>query len=73
MEGFFFKDTIVIFVIVILNGLLGYFQESWVEKVLVVLKKMVFFKVQVLWDGDCQEIKVVSLVLGDIILLEVGS
>lgn len=25
MEGFFFKDTIVIFVIVILNGLLGYF------------------------------------------------
>ncbi|AGF51826.1 cation-transporting ATPase; E1-E2 ATPase [Synechocystis sp. PCC 6803] len=73
MEGFPFKDTIAIFAIVILNGLLGYFQESRAEKALAALKKMASPKVQVLRDGDRQEIKAASLVPGDIILLEAGS
>lgn len=72
-EGFLFKDTIAIFAIVILNGLLGYFQESRAEKALAALTKMASPKVQVLRDGDRQEIKAASLVPGDIVLLEAGS
>ncbi|MBE9195307.1 MULTISPECIES: cation-translocating P-type ATPase [Synechocystis] len=72
-EGLPFKDTIAIFAIVILNGLLGYFQESRAEKALAALKKMASPKVQVVRDGDRQEVKAASLVPGDIILLEAGS
>ncbi|MEB3159869.1 MAG: cation-translocating P-type ATPase [Synechocystis sp.] len=68
-----FKDTIAIFAIVILNGLLGYFQESRAEKALAALKKLASPKVQVIRDGDRQEVNAASLVPGDIVLLEAGS
>lgn len=68
-----FKDTIAILAIVILNGLLGYFQESRAEKALAALKKLASPKVQVIRDGDRQEVNAASLVPGDIVLLEAGS
>jgi len=68
-----FRDTIAIFAIVILNGLLGYVQESRAEKALAALKKLASPKVQVIRDGDRQEVKAAELVPGDIILLEAGS
>ncbi|WP_228015256.1 cation-transporting P-type ATPase [Synechocystis salina] len=56
-EGLPFKDTIAIFAIVILNGLLGYFQESRAEKALAALKKMASPKVQVVRDAIARKLK----------------
>ncbi len=67
-----FKDTIAILAIVILNGLLGYLQESKAEKDLAALKKMASSRVRVLRDGRVMEVDSKILVPGDIVLLEAG-
>lgn len=67
-----FKDTIAIFAIVILNGLLGYFQESKAEKDLAALKKLASSRVRVIRDGKTIEVDSKDLVPGDIMLLEAG-
>jgi Ca2+-transporting ATPase len=67
-----FKDTIAIFAIVILNGLLGYFQESKAEKDLAALKKLASSRVRVIRDGKTLEIDSKELVPGDIMLIEAG-
>ncbi|MEA5496254.1 cation-translocating P-type ATPase [Limnoraphis robusta] len=66
------KDAIAIFAIVILNGLLGYFQESRAEKALAALKNLSSPKVRVLRDGEIIEIDSQQLVPGDIMFLEAG-
>jgi P-type Ca2+ transporter type 2C len=68
-----FKDTIAIFLIVILNGVLGYLQESRAEKALAALKRLSSPKVQVIRDGQRVEVDASSLVPGDIMLLEAGD
>lgn len=67
-----FKDTIAILAIVILNGLLGYFQEIKAEKDLAALKKMATSRVRVIRDGRTLEIDSKELVPGDIMLVEAG-
>jgi Ca2+-transporting ATPase len=67
-----FKDTIAILAIVILNGLLGYFQESKAEKDLAALKRMASSRVRVIRSGQIQEINSKALVPGDIMLLDAG-
>lgn len=67
-----FKDTIAILAIVILNGLLGYFQESKAEKDLASLKKMASSRVRVIRDGQTAEVDAKTLVPGDIMLVEAG-
>jgi P-type Ca2+ transporter type 2C len=66
------KDAIAIFAIVVLNGLLGYVQESRAEKALAALKKMSSPKVRVIRSGDIFEITSQELLPGDIMLLEAG-
>jgi P-type Ca2+ transporter type 2C len=68
-----FKDTIAILSIVILNGILGYIQESRAEKALAALKSLSAPKVQALRDGKRQEIDAKTLVPGDIIFIEAGT
>ncbi|MBE9046229.1 cation-translocating P-type ATPase [Pleurocapsales cyanobacterium LEGE 10410] len=68
-----FKDTIAIMTIVILNGLLGYLQESRAEKALAALKNMTSPQVQVLRNGQKIEVDSPQLVPGDIIFLEAGD
>ncbi|EAZ93050.1 ATPase, E1-E2 type [Crocosphaera chwakensis CCY0110] len=72
-SGLPFKDTIAIFSIVILNGLLGYLQETRAEKALAALKKLSSPQVQVIRDGKRQEVDAPFLVPGDIILVEAGD
>ena len=72
-SGLPFKDTIAIFSIVILNGLLGYLQETRAEKALAALKKLSSPQVQVIREGKRQEVDAPLLVPGDIILVEAGD
>ena len=71
-QGNFPKDAIAIFSIVILNGILGYFQESRAEKALAALKSLSSPRVRVIRDATTQEVDAKELVPGDIMLLEAG-
>ena len=72
-QNSFPKDSIAILTIVILNGLLGYFQENSAEKALAALKRLSATSVRVIRDGLTQEIDGGELVPGDIIFLEAGG
>lgn len=67
-----FKDTIAILAIVILNGILGYMQESRAEKALAALKNLASPRVRVLREGRISEIDAKELVPGDVMFLEAG-
>jgi len=66
------KDAIAISSIVILNGILGYLQESRAEKALAALKSLSAPRVRVLRDGKLVEVDAKELVPGDVMLLEAG-
>ena len=66
------KDAIAIFSIVILNGVLGYFQESRAEKALAALKQMASPHVRVMRNRKPVEVPSQDLVPGDVLLLEAG-
>ncbi|WP_439655349.1 cation-translocating P-type ATPase [Waterburya agarophytonicola] len=66
------KDSIAIFTIVILNGILGYVQESKAEQALAALKRLSSSYVKVVREGVTQQLDAEELVPGDIILLEAG-
>ena len=66
------KDAIAIFAIVVLNGILGYFQESSTEKALAALKNLASPLVRVVRDSRISEIAAKELVPGDVMLLEAG-
>jgi len=67
------KDAIAILVIVILNGLLGYAQESRAQKALLALRDMAQPLVQARRDGQWQRLASELLVPGDLIRLEAGD
>jgi P-type Ca2+ transporter type 2C len=67
-----FKDTIAILSIVILNGALGYIQESGAEKALAALKSMSSPIVRVMRDGRMQDVDAKELVPGDVMMMEAG-
>ncbi len=67
-----FKDTIAIMAIVILNGILGYVQESRAEQALAALKKLASPLVRVIRDHKLLDVAAKELVPGDVILLEAG-
>ncbi|MGJ3249380.1 MAG: cation-translocating P-type ATPase [Elainellaceae cyanobacterium] len=71
-HGRFPKDAIAILLIVGLNGILGYLQESRAEEALAALKQLASPSVRVLRDGRIVEIDAKKLVPGDIMLLEAG-
>ncbi len=59
--------------IVIVNALLGLYQEGKAEKALEALKKMASPTAKVLRDGNPQEISSSQLVPGDLVILETGD
>ncbi|MBU2431113.1 MAG: HAD-IC family P-type ATPase, partial [Proteobacteria bacterium] len=66
-------DAIVIFIIVVLNTLLGFWQEFKAENAMAALKKMTVPNVRVLRDRKEQQISAKDLVPGDILLIESGN
>lgn len=66
-------DTFAIIAIVILNALLGFFQEYKAEKSLAALRKMVTRSSKVIRDGKLQTVPSKEIVPGDLILVEAGD
>ncbi len=66
-------DAIVIAIILIINAVLGFFQEFKAEKAIEALKKMTSLKAVVLRDGKHMKIDATELVPGDVIILETGE
>ncbi len=68
-----FFEPVLILAIVILNAIIGVFQENRAEKALDALKSMSALHARVLRDGKAQIIEAKDLVVGDVILLEAGD
>src|SRR6266498_1018309 len=66
-------EGLVIFAIVLLNGILGYIQETRAERAVAALRAMAAAEASVVRDGERQRIPTAELVSGDIILLEEGE
>ena len=66
-------DAVMILGIVMLNAVLGLFQESKAEKALEALKKMAAPHARVIRDGIVREIPAAEVVPGDLLLLETGD
>ena len=66
-------DAYVIFLVVILNALLGFFQEYRAEKAIESLKKLSSTKAKVIRNSTEKEIDASELVPGDLIVIEEGD
>ena len=66
-------DAIIILVVVLLNAVLGVFQESKAEEAIEALKKMASPVASVLRDGHVEHIKGEDIVVGDVVILEAGD
>jgi Mg2+-importing ATPase len=66
-------STVIITLIILLSALLSFIQEYRSEKTMEVLKNKVALKARVIRDKKVQWINAADLVIGDIIILEVGN
>lgn len=73
VENDSFTDVIIILAVVIINAVLGVYQESKAEKAIEALQEMSAATSKVLRDGQVQVIHSEDLVVGDVILLEAGD
>lgn len=67
------SDVIIIMFVVIINAILGVYQESKAEKAIEALQKMAAATTKVLRDGKVCEIPSEDLTVGDVVLLEAGD
>ncbi|MDO5424160.1 MAG: cation-translocating P-type ATPase [Eubacteriales bacterium] len=73
LSGESMVEVFIIILVVILNAVLGVFQESKAEAAIEALRTMTAATSKVLRDGRQQTIESESLVPGDIVLLEAGD
>jgi len=66
------RDGLILLLIVVMNGLIGFYQEWKSENILASIKKLVVDKCTVTRDGKTVEIFSEDLVPGDIVLLSEG-
>ena len=67
------KDAVVILAVVVINALVGFYQEYRAERSLAALKSMLPSKARVRRDGVSHEIAADDVVPGDVLLLEAGD
>ncbi len=72
-RGESFADVIIILFVVIVNAVLGVYQESKAEKAIEALQEMSAATSKVLRDGRIITVHSEELVVGDIVLLEAGD
>jgi len=70
-EGF--ADVIIIMLVVVINAVLGVYQESKAEKAIEALQQMAAATSKVLRDGQIAIVKSEDIVVGDIVILEAGD
>ena len=68
-----YTDSLIIFIIVVVNAILGFAQEYKAEKSIEALKKLTSLKATVIRNGREDRILAKDLVPGDIIILEEGE
>nr|MBQ5811247.1 cation-translocating P-type ATPase [Clostridia bacterium] len=73
LEGEGFVDVFIILFVVIMNAVLGVYQESKAEKAIEALQEMSAATSKVLRDGKIAIVKSEDIVVGDIVLLEAGD
>lgn len=67
------KDLVIIFVVLLVNAILGYAQEAKASNALAALERMLVTQVRVRRNGVIDEVAIDQLVPGDIVLLEAGD
>ncbi len=72
-EGEGYADVIIIMVVVIINAVLGVYQESKAEKAIEALQEIAAATSKVIRNGKFMTIKSEDIVVGDIIVLEAGD
>ena len=72
-EGEGYADVIIIMVVVIINSVLGVYQEAKAEKAIEALQEIAAAKSKVLRDGVLTDVRSEELVTGDVIVLEAGD
>lgn len=72
-EGEGYADVIIIMVVVIINAVLGVYQESKAEKAIEALQEIAAATSKVLRDGKIVTVKSEDIVVGDIVVLEAGD
>ena len=73
IEGEGYTDVIIILSVVVLNAILGVYQESKAEKAIEALQQMSAATCKVLRDGMLTVLPSEELVPGDVVLLEAGD
>lgn len=68
-----FTDAIAIACILIINGLVGFFQEYRAERAMLALRSLTAPRARVMRDGQPLQIAAAEVVLGDILLIEAGD
>jgi len=68
-----FRGGSIMFIIVLVNAVIGYFQEHKAERIMDSLKKLVQSPAKVYRDGELTELPQLELVPGDILYLEEGD
>lgn len=68
-----FADVFIILFVVIINAVLGVYQESKAEKAIEALQKMTAATSKVLRDREIAHVKSADMVPGDVVLLEAGD
>lgn len=66
-------DTVVIIAVVIINAIIGFYQEGKAEKAMEAIRHMLALRASVIRDGKRQVIPGEELVPGDIVYLEAGD
>ena len=72
-EGEAPTDVFIILFVVVVNAVLGVYQESKAEKAIEALQEMSAATSKVLRDGEVVQVKSEDLVVGDVVLLEAGD
>lgn len=68
-----YADVIIILAVVLLNAILGVYQESKAEKAIEALQKMAAATSKVLRDGEQVTVKSEEIAVGDVLVLEAGD
>ena len=73
VENESFADVIIILFVVVVNAVLGVYQENKAEKAIEALQQMAAATSKVLRDGSVVAVRSEDLVVGDVVVLEAGD